>query len=113
MIVVALVFAVLCLILAAALRRNTTRARFWQDKEGVIDDRFVFLMLPGAGVGLLGLGLLALSAPLIGGGVVPSIIGVTCSFFCALAIIFGVALLLLGLFSSRVPTWALPRSDRK
>ncbi len=111
--IIGLAFGVLCLTLAAGLRRDTRRARFWQRQEGPIDDRFVYLLLPGVGFFTLGLGLLAFITPMIGGNIALTILGVTLAVLAAAIILFGALMAVLGLFSKRVPTWALPRSDRR
>ncbi len=78
---------------------------------GILDDRFVFMMLPGFSLLLLFSGLLGLIMPGVGGAL--GYFGYLLAAACVAGLIFGVYLTFAGLGSSPVPEWALPKWAKK
>lgn len=108
MIILAFASGLLGLIASAVLRARAGSGK----TEGVADDRFTYLSLPGFSLFLLGVAGLGLLLPAmnIGGTWQPIIwVGVVAA---AVASIAGAVFSLWGLFAKTVPTWALPRSKR-
>lgn len=104
MIVIALISGVLVAVVSLALRRDTARARGLRSSGGLVDDRFVFLSLPGFAMLLLGFGALGLAMPLG-----DSIVAVLLRALAAGVAIIGGAASLWGLFARSVPRFARPR----
>ncbi len=99
-----LVGLVASLVLRVPKRRQAAR-------EGVVDDRFAYLSLPGFSLFLIGIGLLGLTLPGSGaGGVGPLLLIV--SVLAGIMAAFGALLSMWGLFGKTVPRWALPRDKR-
>ncbi len=108
MILVALVAGVLGLVASWALRRPTKRARRAREAGGIADERMVLLSLPGVSLILLGVGLLGLVVPGIG-GFLPVVVGVLLAIPCVAIAGFGIYLSFLGLTRGKIPEWLLPR----
>ena len=103
MIVIALIAGALGVVLSLALRRDTTRARQVVQSGGVLDQRFVYVLLPGFSLLLVGMGGLGLVLPGVGGAL-GNFLGPLLAALCALVTLAG---------SGPAPNWALPAWVRK
>lgn len=112
MIVIALIAGALGVVLSLALRRDTTRARQVVQSGGVLDQRFVYVLLPGFSLLLVGMGGLGLVLPGVGGAL-GNFLGPLLAALCALVTLAGIVLAVLGLGSGPAPNWALPAWARK
>ncbi len=107
MIILALAGGLLGLFASLALRTSQKP----RTREGIADDRFIYLSLPGFSLFLLGIGVLGLALPGAGGGATGALL-VALSVLAAVTAVVGAVMSLWGLFSPTVPDWALPPSKR-
>lgn len=107
MIILAFAGGILGLIVSLSLRRNTPKARQWENTNGILDESFVYMSLPGFSLLMLGLGFAGFTVPLIGGNL--SWLGVIGALIGGATAAAGAVLTFWGLFTNKVPTWALPR----
>lgn len=99
MIILALAAGILGLVVSAVLRRSTK-----PPTGGIVDDRFIYLSLPGFSLFLLGVGLLGLTVPLA-----THALGLVATVGAGLVAAVGAVLSVWGLFARSVPGWAKPR----
>ncbi len=108
MIMVALIIGALGLVASWALRRPTARAKSLRKSEGVADERMVLLSLPGFSLIMLGMGLVGIVAPGVG-GFLGTFLGIALLIPCAAIAGFGLYLSILGLGKARIPQWLEPK----
>ena len=104
----AILLAIVTGVAALLLRRDTPRSRHWETQEGLIDERFAFVFLPGFSIALFGLSFLAaghLSADIHVLSVVLLAIG-------AIVTLVGAIASLIGLFGARYPEFLIPHWRR-
>ncbi len=111
-ILIALVAGALGLVVSLALRRNTKRARSWEKTQGIADQQFVFALLPGVSLVLLGMGGLGLVLPGLGTALNP-VLGPTLAVIAGTVALAGVVLSFYGLFVKNLPQWLLPTWAQK
>ncbi len=80
--------------------------------DGLVDEKFVFMSLPGFSLLLLGAGGLGLVVPGIGGAF-GSVLGPVLAILCGAVAVFGFVLSVWGLFATTTPQWTLPRWAKK
>lgn len=101
----ALGLALLTTVGALYLRLDTPKARAWERTQGIIDERFAFVFLPGFALALWGLATIAaanLSADLPVLRIVLYVVGVPLALAGALGV-------LTGLFGVFYPQWLVPQ----
>lgn len=113
MIIIALAAGIIGTVISLALRRNTTRARSWETAGGLMDERFVYLTLPGFSLLMLGVGAVGLVQPLTGGEGFSGIIGMILLAVVGAVALAGLVISVWGLFASSTPHWALPAWKKK
>lgn len=109
MIILALASGVVGLIVSAVLRNP----KYGESaRQGVVDDRFIYLSLPGFSLFLIGIGVLGLTVPGSGSGGAGPVLLIL-SVLAAAVTILGAIMSVWGLFGRTVPKWATPNKGNK
>lgn len=108
MIVIALAAGVLGLITSFALRRSS----YTPPAGGLVDEKFIYLSLPGFSLLLLGAAAVGLAMPLVGGPGLPGVLGTAAAVLGGVVAGVGFVFSGWGLFGASLPDWAKPKTPR-
>ena len=103
MILIALLFGLVVLAAALWLRTDFPRSRWWQNANGLVDEKMAFATIPGLAGVLLGISILAL------GSMIPNPAGRWITGAAgALLLIAGIVVSMMAFGRKPLPSWLTP-----